>query len=72
MEEPVYDLFLEIKEQEYIEKYKNKEGFCSNCEKWNKDIDPNAINSCCEFCGENRVFGIEQSIIFNVISINIE
>lgn len=39
------------------------DGICHNCGHIQSNVEPDARNYKCENCGDNAVFGIEQTVI---------
>ena len=44
-------------------------GFCSNCGEEHGDcLEPDARNVTCDYCGQNKVFGLEELLMMGKIS----
>lgn len=61
---------LEVTEDEFRNLSNEYCGFCFHCGSVKYgDCEPDARDYECEDCGENRVYGIEESLMYNRISL---
>lgn len=49
--------------EEYEEAQESYQGICLNCGELRDETEPDAENYPCEFCGEDKVQGIENALI---------
>lgn len=58
---------------EYLENVENNNGICLACGNIQEGgVEPDAENYVCEECGEHRVYGIENAMLMNYITIEEE
>lgn len=45
-------------------------GYCTSCDEITTEgVEPDAENGCCDVCGEQTVFGVENAVIRGFIQI---
>lgn len=50
----------------------NNEGWCVGCGEFHIGVEPDATRYDCELCGANKVYGLEQLLMMNLIEVEEE
>lgn len=62
---------MAISIEELLEHIDSDDGYCTHCKSWiaGGGVEPDACNYKCEVCGNNTVFGAEECMIQELITI---
>ena len=59
-----------ISEEEYLEASESNQGFCVNCQQFTHDFaEPDARRYKCPECGQKQVYGAEEALLRQLITI---
>ena len=61
---------IQVTEDEYHELRDEYGGICLSCHNRQYGVEPDAHGYCCEDCGEEQVFGVEELLVMGQLVIS--